>query len=294
MPLRAPKLAACLASCATLMLATAATHAEKTGTLSGRVQEVDTSIPLSEAYVLVGGTPLYETTDADGLFLFRHLRPGVYRVIVSHIGYEALEHEVEVRSETTADLLFQLVRRPGRFDPVVITGSRAPNTLSKSSLSAHVLENVDRPAGLQTAADLLRSVSGVDLSGGAAPGLVAGVSLRGASPGQTLVMLDGVRLNMAGQTSTLGGVDLSEIGVDHVDRIEVVKGPGSALYGGDAGGGVIQIFTRGVQAKRSTRVSLTTGAGQRVDDDGGLFATQRYTCSTVAVNMHGSGQPKDR
>ena len=262
--------------CASVLLSAGQTNAEKTGTMLVRVQVADSEEPLKGAYVLVGGTGLYSPADSSGSCRFLDVKPDVYRVLVSHIGYISLEQEVEVQSAEVTKVVFKLTANPNQLDPIVVTGTRTPRPVSQSPFSTHVIEKHYRPTGQQTAADLLRSVSGIDISGGGAPGLMAGVSLRGSSPSQTLVMLDGVRLNMAGKTSTLGGVDLSEIGVDHIDRIEVIKGPGSALYGSDAGGGVIQIFSQTVNRPRVTRVSLTTGGGKCVDDCGSLYATQRY------------------
>ncbi len=258
-----------------LMLAAGKLSADNTGSISGHVYAADTGQPLPRANVLLGSASRYAATDISGSFLFRGLSPDSYRVYISHVGYASVEREILVTAGETAGMRFDLVPSLALEDPVVVTASRVPSSLLHSSVTTHVVDNVGQSVGLQTAADLLRSLPGVDLSGGGAPGLVAGVSLRGASPGQTLVLLDGVRLNTAGQTSTLGGVDLGEVGVDRLERVEVVKGPGSALYGADAGGGVIQLFTRGIDGGHRTWVSMTAGTGARVDDDG-AYATQRY------------------
>ena len=249
--------------------------ANQMGGLGGVVEVRHSGEALNYANVVLTGTTRYAVTDGDGSFFFADLVPGMYRLYVSHIGFESVEREVLVRAGETTTVAFQLVERPGRLDPVVVTGSRSPNPLARSPVTAHVVDAASQPVGLHTAADLLRHLPGIDLSGGGAPGLVAGVSIRGASPAQTLIMLDGARVNTGGQTSTLGGVDLGEIDVDRIDRVEVIKGPGSVMYGAGAGGGVIQIFTRGVDAEARTDISVVTGAGSRVDEDG-TYATQRY------------------
>ncbi|MCY3760081.1 MAG: TonB-dependent receptor [Gemmatimonadetes bacterium] len=260
-----------------LLLSAASPGAAATAMISGRVVVGEGGGPLPGANVILAGTPFHATTDEAGSFLFSGMAPGPYRVYVSHVGFASSEQETETGGIGAQELLFSLVPAPGRLDPVVVTASRAPATVLRSPVTAHVLDVGSGPAGPQTASDLLRALPGIDLSGGGAPGQVSGLSLRGAAPGQTLVLLDGVRLNMAGATSTLGGVDLSQIPVDRLDRVEVIKGPGSALYGADAAGGVVQLFSRGTGGPR-TRVSLTAGAGPRVDD-GGAYATQRYHAS---------------
>ena len=244
--------------------------------ISGRVVEEEGQ-PLGGANVVLAGTPFHAITDTAGTFRFSGMAAGLYRIFVSHVGYASSDQMIETGPDGAQDLLFSLAPAPGRLDPVVVTASRAPATLLRSPVTAHVLDVGSGPSGAQTASDLLRALPGIDLSGGGAPGLVAGLSLRGAAPGQTLVLLDGVRLNMAGATSTLGGVDLSQIPVDRLDRVEVIKGPGSALYGADAAGGVVQLFSRGAGGPR-TRISLTAGVGPRVDD-GGAYATQRCHAS---------------
>ena len=269
-----------LAKTALILAVVAATYPQMAraavgGTITGRVLAVATQQRLSNANIVLGGTSRYAITDSAGTFHFGDLSPGTYRVYASHVGFKSQVETVDVSVGLATDVHIGLVEQPGQMDPVVVTASRTPSSLLRSSLSAHVVENSAQSIGLPTAGELLRHLPGVDLSGGGAPGLVEGISLRGAAPGQTLFLLDGMRLNAAGRTSTLGGVDLSEIGVDRIDRVEVIKGSGSALYGHDAAGGVVHIFTRGLPQDRRTVVSISTGAGSRVDEDG-IYGTQRY------------------
>ena len=77
----------------------------------------------------------------------------------------------------------------------------------------------------------------VQQSGG--PGTLTSVFTRGGESDFTLVLVDGVRANSFG-----GGIDLSQVPLENVERVEVVRGPQSALYGSDAIGGVIQVITR--------------------------------------------------
>ncbi|HKK07367.1 MAG TPA: TonB-dependent receptor plug domain-containing protein, partial [Gemmatimonadota bacterium] len=101
--------------------------------------------------------------------------------------------------------------------------------LDGSSLRAH---------GFIRVQEALRQVPGVDVVQGGSPGASTSLFLRGGESNYTLVLLDGVPLNQPG-----GSVDLSSLTLDDVERIEVVRGPASALYGSDAVTGVIQIIT---------------------------------------------------
>jgi vitamin B12 transporter len=111
-----------------------------------------------------------------------------------------------------------------------------------------------------TIPEVLRTVPGLEITQSGGPGTVVSAFLRGASPGQTLILVDGVRANSV----TSGGSDLSGLRLDNVERIEVVRGPQSTLYGSEAIGGVINIITR--RGGPGHRAGLRLEAG----DDGFL------------------------
>jgi len=124
---------------------------------------------------------------------------------------------------------------------VLVSGSREP--LSSARLAADVVvigAEAIRASTADSVADLLRREAGVQLSRNGGPGQTTGLLLRGASSGQSVVLVDGVRIGSA----TLGSAALEALALSQVERIEVLRGPGSSLYGADAVGGVVQIFTR--------------------------------------------------
>lgn len=126
-------------------------------------------------------------------------------------------------------------------DTVVVTGAREPLPLAR--LAADVLVIDADTIGRSTAdslADLLRREAGLQLSRSGGPGQATGVFLRGAAAANTVVLVDGVRVGSA----TLGSAALETLDLAQVERVEVLRGPGSSLYGADAVGGVVQIFTR--------------------------------------------------
>ncbi len=130
-----------------------------------------------------------------------------------------------------------------RFEEtLVVTGSAEPAPLRELGRSLDVVTR-QRIAALaaRTLADALRLASGLDVSARGDGGVQADFSLRGAAFGQTLVLVDGVRLNDP-QTGHHNG-DIP-VPLDEVERIEVLQGPGSSLYGADAFGGVVQVITR--------------------------------------------------
>src|SRR5512143_1278310 len=130
-----------------------------------------------------------------------------------------------------------------RFDEtLVVTGSAEPVRLLELGRSLDVVtrERIGQlPA--RTLADALRFAGGLDVAARGDGGVQTDFSLRGAAFGQTLVLVDGVRLNDA-QTGHHNG-DIP-VPLDEIERIEVLAGPGSSLYGADAFGGVVQVITR--------------------------------------------------
>src|SRR5256884_77321 len=124
--------------------------------------------------------------------------------------------------------------------PVVVTATRVPVAADLVASAVTVLRGTDLVAqGIRTVADALESVSGAHIVETGSFGGQTSLFMRGGESDYTKVLLDGVPLNEAG-----GFIDLAHLTTDNVDRIEVVRGPVSVLYGTDAVTGVVQIFTR--------------------------------------------------
>jgi vitamin B12 transporter len=124
---------------------------------------------------------------------------------------------------------------------IVVTATRLPTPIEEVLASALVIdrEEIDRSlAG--DAADLLRFHAGLDIARNGGPGQATSLFIRGADSNHTLVMIDGVRIN----PGTIGLPALQNLSPDLIERIEVIKGPRSALYGTDAIGGVVNVITR--------------------------------------------------
>jgi vitamin B12 transporter len=110
-------------------------------------------------------------------------------------------------------------------------------------------------AGAQSVAELLARVPGVEIATNGGPGSTTSIFLRGANRGHTLVLIDGLRVG----SSTDGATALEAIPLDQVDHIEILRGPASSLYGADAIGGVIQVFTRRSEQALSANASAGYG-----------------------------------
>jgi vitamin B12 transporter len=127
------------------------------------------------------------------------------------------------------------------LDPVIVTASRTAQTVDESLASVTVItrHDIERQQA-QSIQDLLRGVPGVSISNNGGPGKATSIHLRGTESDHVLVLIDGVKMGSA----TLGTTAFEQIPIAQIERIEIVRGPRSSLYGSEAIGGVIQIFTR--------------------------------------------------
>jgi vitamin B12 transporter len=143
-------------------------------------------------------------------------------------------------------------------EPVVVTATRAL-TPSPTLRDAIVITRDDiEAAGPVSLGELLQRRAGVELRAVGGPGQPQTIFIRGAGTAQTLVLVDGMRVGSA----TVGTTSIEHIPLEMIERIEIVKGPLSSLYGPEAIGGVIQVFTRGKSVPH-----LFVSAGYGTDND---------------------------
>ncbi|MCA0244556.1 MAG: TonB-dependent receptor [Proteobacteria bacterium] len=142
-------------------------------------------------------------------------------------------------------------------DTVVVTANRTAQPLSSVLADFSV---VDRAAiessGAVAVADLLARLPGIEISRSGGPAATTGVFIRGAENRHTAVFIDGVRVD----SQAVGGALWEQIPLEQIDRIEVLRGPAAAIYGSDAVGGVVQLFTRRGQGAARPWASLVAGS----------------------------------
>ncbi|MGN6654767.1 MAG: TonB-dependent receptor domain-containing protein [Rhodanobacter sp.] len=153
--------------------------------------------------------------------------------------------------------------RPGldratELDPVIVTATRTPVDIGDALSSVSVISRADierlQPVSI---ADLLTGLPGVSFANAGGYGQQTSLFLRGANSTHTLLLVDGVRV----ASVSAGLAAFEQIPVEQIERIEIVRGPRSSLYGADAIGGVIQIFTRRGTPGGGTEPSLALTAG---------------------------------
>jgi vitamin B12 transporter len=130
---------------------------------------------------------------------------------------------------------------PAELEPIIVTATRTAQTADEALASVTVItrDEIERRQ-VQSVQEVLRGVPGLQISNNGGLGKETSAFLRGTNSSHLLVLIDGIRVGSA----TLGKTALQLIPIDQVERIEIVRGPRASLYGSEAVGGVIQIFTR--------------------------------------------------
>ena len=178
---------------------------------------------------------------------------------------------------------------PAALPEVVVTGTRTAEEIQKVPASISVITAADiQRSSAKTAVDLLRREEGVVVRDLLGNGKAAQVDLRGfgeSASSNTLVLVDGRRTNEI----DLSGVDWAQIPVEQIERIEVVRGPGSVLYGDNAVAGVINIITKSPSGKFNAGGGITLGSYDRHRVD--AHAGGGY--DKMAVSFYGSQEDSD-
>jgi vitamin B12 transporter len=156
---------------------------------------------------------------------------------------------------------------PTDLSPVIVTATRTAQTADETLAPVSVVTRADIERDqVRSVPDALRGLPGVTLDNQGGPGKQTGLRLRGTESRHVLVLIDGVRIGQA----TSGVTPLETLPIEQIERIEVVRGPRSSLYGSEAIGGVIQVFTRKGGGPLRPRVSAGAGTYQTVNGAIGL------------------------
>ncbi|HSW50213.1 MAG TPA: TonB-dependent receptor plug domain-containing protein, partial [Bryobacteraceae bacterium] len=250
------------------LLAAALTLAAQPVEIRGVVLDPDAR-PIPGARVACAGRIL--TTDPEGRFS----APGVAscRSVVSAAGFETRIVELGAEGEARVDLALA-----GVAERVVVTATRYPATLQEAIVSTTVVARADLELRqFPAVADILRELPGMQATTTGRYGGQTSIFTRGAARTGTLVLVDGVAVNDPGGEFNFGNLSGADL-----ERIEVIRGPGSALFGAEASAGVVQIFTRRGDAERlrprggmsyergsfgtdAWKAGLSGGTGERLD-----------------------------
>lgn len=253
--------------------------------LRGEVREARSREPLEGAIVRILGSSIGTATDPLGSFEIR-LEAGIYDVQISHVGYRGRRvRSLELKAGLDTTLIVLMEEEAVSTGPVIVTASRRSQSFEDAPVSMALLDAEEIVARVPVNADeALRSVSGVSM-------VEDQISIRGSSGysrgvgSRVLLLLDGIPL-LTGDT---GEINWESIPVQQIERIEVVKGAGSALYGSSALGGVVNIITRDIDDAPRTLLRAFGGVYDRLPYDGWNWSHRRRQLSGVSASV--SGRP---
>jgi vitamin B12 transporter len=170
--------------------------------------------------------------------------------------------------------------------PVIITATRTPQTADATLASVTVItrQDIERQQA-RSVQDLLRGVPGVSIANSGGAGKNTAVFMRGTESSHVLVMIDNIKVGSA----TSGTTAFENIPVDQIDRIEIVRGPRSSLYGSEAIGGVIHIFTRKGDTSGGFKPSFNFGGGSFGTLEGSVGLSRGWKQGWLNMTASGIG-----
>ncbi len=248
--------------------------AQDRGAVRGTVTVADGKAPVAGAHLSIANPARQATTDEKGGYVLRDLPAGSYDVVAVGVGFANAHATVQVAAGRDATLNFELKAGSLMLSGVVVSASRMATEGRQVAATVNTLTNEQvKLSPARETQDMLREIPGVEMprTSSQVGGTAQIVSIRGVDEGRTAVLIDGIPLNDAwGEW-----IDWNRAPKGSIDRVEVLEGGGSNLYGNGAMGGVISIFSK-----------PTAPGSVRVIADGGDRGA-RHGYASVGVPVYG-------
>jgi len=227
--------------------------------LSGNVIDRDSGESLAFVNIFFEGTGVGTMTNGDGYFLISAIPFDQGILKVSMIGYETISTLIQF--PVAEPLILHLEKDLIEMSSIVITGTRTERYLKDVPVTTQVIKGIKlRESGPMDVSQILGELTGVSVVENQ---FGTGIELSGFGADHILVLIDGMEI--LGRTN--GQLDISQIATDQIERIEVVKGASSALYGSEAMGGIINIITKKPLKDFSFSASGDAGSFGRYNGD---------------------------
>lgn len=229
---------------------------QNSGKIQGEVLNGQTSEPLPNANVFLVGTTLGAASDLNGRFVIQNVPAGDYQIKVTFMGYEPVISDIVVAAGQALELKFELREDFFQTQQVVVTATRAPRLMEDVPVVTELITRQEiEEKGAEDLSEILEDRPGITIESGTTGGKF--LYMNGVDSRRILFLVDNVPVS--GKLNNR--IQLNYIDSDKIDHIEIVKGPGSALYGNDAMGGVINIITKGYS--ENLKIEATGRAGSQ-------------------------------
>lgn len=226
-----------------------------TARIEGVVTESASGQPLLNVTVHIQGQTWGDVSKHDGGYVIESIKPGTWLVTARLLGYDPVTKKIQVQAGETLRVDFVMNEAFFQFDQMVITATRSEKLLQDVPVVTEVVSSQEfQERGAENLAQALEERPGIVVEPNSSGGKV--LRMNGLDGKHVLILKDGVPV--AGKLNSRTEMNLFD--VDNVDRIEIVKGPSSALYGSEAMGGVINIISRGFSPTWQARSSLRGGS----------------------------------
>ena len=266
-----------LGLCLGASVAPASAQYRISGNISDRSGE-----PLAGAAVTVRGMKDAGTTaDSEGRYILTVPDNDSHTIVVSFIGFMTQSRIVKPDGRLSQD--FTLTENPVTLEQVVVTGTRTPRTLMDSPVTTRVITGPDiRKSDASNVQDLLQmELPGVEFS--FSMDQQVNINFQGFGGNSVLFLIDGERV--AGET--LDNVDYNRLNLDNVERIEIVKGAASSLYGSNAVGGVVNLITKDSEEPWSVNLGTRYGAHNAQQYDADIGVSGEKTSNMLSAQYNG-------
>ncbi|WKN43025.1 TonB-dependent receptor [Tunicatimonas pelagia] len=195
--------------------------------------------PLAGATVIVKNTTRGTATDLNGQYSLNQLPVGQHTLVISYLGYQTQQQTITLSSQEVKEVSVQLTETSGALaDEVIVTATRTARAIDEVPVPAQVItgEQIERIGALRLN-EVLQEQTGLQMISDHG----AGLQMQGLDSDYILILIDGEPV--IGRTA--GTVDLTRLTVNNIERIEIIRGPSSSLYGSEAMAGVVNIITSG-------------------------------------------------
>jgi outer membrane receptor for ferrienterochelin and colicins len=210
--------------------------------INGKISSSINGTPLIGANIYLENTNFGAASNNKGEFVINDVPAGKYTIIAEYIGYKLKERQtIIVQSDQQIRCDLEMYEEIYRADNIVITGTRSKRLIKDSPVATEVIHKDEIiNLGAKNVGEVLEERAGIIITQDGVRGGILSAQLQGLNDEHTLILIDGVPVigRIAGQ------LDLSRLSVQNIERIEIVKGAASSLYGSEAVGGVIHIITK--------------------------------------------------
>lgn len=241
-----------------LCAAAAQAQQPQAGTIAGQVTSVADQRPIPGVVVRLDGTTRGAITGEDGRYLIHPVPAGTAAAIAQRTGYATAQLEVTVSAGDTTRLDFRLEPHATVLSPTVVSATREVQRRDDATAAIEVLDGEEiRRTRSSHPAQLLNRLAGVHVSELSGEGHSMAIRQPITTKPMYLYLEDGIPTRATGFFNHNA---LYEVNVPQSGGVEVMKGPGTALYGSDAIGGVVNVLTRGAPATPSAEASVEGGS----------------------------------